>query len=260
MLVADVLCTSYHGCDLAEVKEGDVVAIWGAGPIGLATAMWAKHLGARRVIVIDKIADRLRVAREKLGCDTLNYEASSEDVVTRLAALVPGGPDVCIECAGSRYAKSWTHAVMKAVKLETDAGDTLSEIMRACRKGGRVALIGDFIGWVNGYPSARSSLLLTLGHALTCARVWKPVGAQMEKGLTVRGGQLWTHRDWKLAVDKLVDGSLDASWLVTHKVSLADASAGYQGAHFSVLLMACSLLTPAPHQSLMTSTKGRSRS
>ncbi|KAJ3363154.1 hypothetical protein GGF32_004725 [Allomyces javanicus] len=204
VLIADVLCTAWHAVELAEVKQGDIVAIWGCGPIGLATAMWAHHLGARRVISIDAVPERLAHATA-LGGEVINYKQDT-DVVAKLAQLVPGGPDVCIEAAGSRYASSWQHTIQKVLYLETDAIDTVTQCIRACAKAGRVSIIGDMIGTANQYP----------------------IGAQMEKGLTVRGGQLWVQKDWHMVLDKLVKKEIDPSFLVTHTMDLDDAAKAYK--------------------------------
>ncbi|KNE59422.1 hypothetical protein AMAG_03701 [Allomyces macrogynus ATCC 38327] len=183
VLIADVLCTAWHAVELAEVKQGDTVAIWGCGPIGLATAMWAHHLGARRVISIDAVPERLAHATA-LGGEVINYKQDPE-VVAKLAELVPGGPDVCIEAAGSRYASSWQHTIQKALYLETDTIDTVTQ-------------------------------------------AFYPIGAQMEKWLTVRGGQLWVQKDWHMVLDKLVKKEIDQSFMITHTMDLEDTSKAYK--------------------------------
>ncbi|KAL7749417.1 hypothetical protein RI367_005288 [Sorochytrium milnesiophthora] len=203
LLLSDVLATSYHGTELGEVHDGDVVAVWGCGPIGLATVMWSFHRGAKRVLAIDCVPERLAKAKA-LGAEVINFKETN--VLERIRELVPGGPDVCIEAAGSRYAKSWQHSIQKALMLETDAIDTVVECIVSCAKGGRVALIGDFIGYANQYP----------------------IGAQMEKGLTVRGGQLWCQKYWGMIMDKVLKNEIDPSFLITDRMPLEKGPEAYR--------------------------------
>ncbi|KAI9139280.1 GroES-like protein [Paraphysoderma sedebokerense] len=206
VLLSDVLCTSWHGCELGEVKEGDNVAVWGAGPIGMMIARWAKYRGANRVILIDRIADRLNRAKEAIpGLEAINYD--EKDVLKYLKESFDGdGPDVCIEAAGFRYTKSWTHTIETTLKLETDSIDALSECIYAVRKTGRVVLIGDFMGYANQFP----------------------VGAMMEKSLTVRGGQLFCQKYWEHLRDIVLRGEVDPSFLITHQYPFSKAADAYK--------------------------------
>ncbi|KAL7748578.1 hypothetical protein RI367_005989 [Sorochytrium milnesiophthora] len=203
LLLSDVLSTAYHGNELGEVSKGDVVAVWGCGPVGLASVMWAFHRGAKRVLAIDSVQERLDKAKS-LGAEVIDFKAVN--VLERIRELVPGGPDVCIEVVGARYAKSWQHSIQKALMLETDAIDTVTECIKACKKGGHVALIGDFIGYANQYP----------------------IGAQMEKGLTVRGGQLWCQKYWDMIMDKILKNEIDPSFLITDRMPLEQGPEAYR--------------------------------
>jgi threonine dehydrogenase-like Zn-dependent dehydrogenase len=107
---------------------------------------------------------------------------------------------------GFRYAKSVLHKVERALKLETDAVDTLAEIFRAVRKGGSVAIMGDFLGYANHFP----------------------IGAQMEKGITVRSGQVHVQRYWAEVMDRMQRGEYDPSFIITHRMPLARAAEGYR--------------------------------
>eukprot|EP01125_Pyxidicula_operculata_P009882 TRINITY_DN3250_c0_g1_i3.p1 TRINITY_DN3250_c0_g1~~TRINITY_DN3250_c0_g1_i3.p1 ORF type:complete len:357 (-),score=40.64 TRINITY_DN3250_c0_g1_i3:283-1353(-) len=167
LFLSDVLCTAWHACELGNVSKGDTVAIWGCGPIGLTAAVWSKIRGASKIIVIDSIQYRLDMARSQTDCDVINF-SDGTDVRKAVLDLIPGGPNVCIDAVGFRYAKSITHRLEKLVRAETDAIDSLSEAIYACRKGGRVVMIGDYIGLANHFP----------------------VGPAMEKGLTLVGSQV----------------------------------------------------------------------
>jgi threonine dehydrogenase-like Zn-dependent dehydrogenase len=109
IFLSDVACTSYMGAEYGEIKKGDIVAVWGCGPIGLAICKWAKFRGASRVIAIDLYDYRLDLARRHCGAETLN--ATSVDVVKELQKVTEYGPDVVIDAAGFRFPKSLRHKV-----------------------------------------------------------------------------------------------------------------------------------------------------
>ena len=200
--LSDIACTSFHGTDLGEIsdKEGrNTVAIWGLGPVGLLTVEWAFVRGAKKVVAIDNVEARLEIAA-KLGAVPLNFD--KQDVYETLMKEFPvtKGPDVAIDCVGfrygsvalqavqpsldailtrhsqtNRYNKSWLHAVQKKLNLETDSIDVVVECIKSIRKGGVMVLIGDYVGYTNGFP----------------------IGAMMEKGLTTKGGQVHVQKYWK---------------------------------------------------------------
>ncbi|EPZ33800.1 GroES-like domain-containing protein [Rozella allomycis CSF55] len=203
VLLSDVLPTSWHACELAEISNEMKVGIWGAGPIGLMTARWALLRGASPVIVVDKIPSRLEAARS-IGCLTINYE--TQDPLKVIKETYPRGLDAVVDCVGFRYAKSWTHAIERTLKMETDSIDSLSECIYCVKKGGNIAIIGDYLGYANHFP----------------------IGAMMEKGLTVRGGQLYCQKYWKKILDMLVSNQVDPSFLITHHYNLEEASEAYK--------------------------------
>jgi threonine dehydrogenase-like Zn-dependent dehydrogenase len=104
LFLSDIVCTAWHGCELGEVSKGQVVAIWGAGPVGLLCAQWCKVRGASKVIVIDNVIPRLDLA-SRLGAHVINFSSVSS-VTDEIAKLIPGGPDVCIDCAGFRTSRN----------------------------------------------------------------------------------------------------------------------------------------------------------
>jgi len=169
-LLADVIPTALFGVDRGNVKPGSTVVIWGLGPIGLMAAKWSQIRGASRVIGIDCVQDRFDVAHKALGIETINYK--EVNVVKRLYELFPDGVDVGIECAGFEYAKTWKHKIEMAVGIETDTADILTEIIKSVRGFGTVSILGVYAGTTNHFP----------------------IGALMEKGLTVRSGQSPTQK------------------------------------------------------------------
>jgi len=199
LYLSDVIPTAYHSCEFANVQKGSTVAIWGLGPIGLIAARWAQIRGASRIIGIDCIEERLRTAREVLKIETINYK--EEDTVKGIFQRVPGGVDCSLECAGFEYPKTMLHKVEIALSLETDTADILTEMITATRKFGNVSIIGVYSGFANHFP----------------------IGAMMEKAITVKGGQSPTQKYWHMCLEKLRNGEMDPSFILTHRGKLSDA-------------------------------------
>lgn len=208
VLLSDAACTGWHACAMGDVGD-DLhrnVAVWGCGPVGLMAVMWAKARGADKVVAIDAVPHRLALA-SKLGADAvIDYKAVKDVPAAVKKEFEPLGPDVCIEAVGFRYAKSMTHALEKAVYAETDAVDTIDEAVLACRKGGTLSIVGDFIHRANHFP----------------------IGAIMEKALTVRSGQVHVQRYWKELAQILRRGDVDPSAIVSHRLPLEDAARAYK--------------------------------
>lgn len=212
LLLSDVACTAWHALELAEVKEGSNVAIWGAGPIGLAATYLALKLKkANRVVTIDKVPYRLDLAR-RVGASVIDF--SKQDVFTELNhRLIPGGPNHCVDAAGFRFAKSAMQHLAPALAATaglgpTDTADIVSEVMKCCNKGGFVSLIGDYFGNANEYP----------------------VGPQMEKSITVRGGQVFVQKYWRYLLSQIQSGAIDLTFLLSHRGDferIADAYAAF---------------------------------
>lgn len=204
IFLSDILPTAWHANEMGEVSKDEIVAIWGAGPVGILAAHCAFHRGAARVILIDNQTYRLEHAKSKIpNVEVLDF--SKDDTLKKLAEMVPHGPDVSIEAAGFHYCKSWLHAIEMKVQLETDPADILNEMIYATRKGGRISIVGVYAGFTNHFN----------------------IGAFMEKGMTMRGGQTPCQRYWPTLLPKVLDGSLDPTIVITHKLPLEDAARGY---------------------------------
>jgi len=204
LYLSDIICTAYHACEMGEVKPGDSVGIWGMGPIGLCAARWAQLLGARRVIAISGTEDRLDIAKDKLGIEVINYH--EQDVLKTLKEMEPRGLDVCIDAAGFRFAKGMLHKIQRALMLETDTPEILTECCMAARQYGKVSVIADYSGVANSFP----------------------IGTIAMKHLRLEAGQSPTQRIWKMALEKLQSGEFDPGFLVTHNMRLADVPAAYK--------------------------------
>lgn len=205
LFLSDIIPTSYHSVVCAEVKEGKSVAIWGAGPIGLYAAKWSKLAGARRVIVIDNVKERLALAKNKIGCDVINFEEDT-DVVAAIYKMEPDGVDCCIDAAAFRYTKGILHTVQRAVGLETDSSEILNETLRAVRKFGHVSVVADYAAYTNQFL----------------------IGALMEKGITFRGtGQTPVVKYWKELLSKIESGEFDPTIILSHRFRLDEMSELY---------------------------------
>jgi threonine dehydrogenase-like Zn-dependent dehydrogenase len=208
LFASDAAPTGWMGADLGGVGSGDVVAVWGAGAVGQMAARAAQLLGAERVIVIDRFPDRLAMAEDHLRVDTLDYTAT--DVGAELRVLTGGrGPDVCIEAVGMEAHGTGPQFVYDQVKqqlrLHTDRPTALREAIYACRKGGSVFVLGVFGGAVDKFP----------------------LGAMMNKGLTVRGAQQHGQRYIPMLLDRMAKGELTTGHFVTHLLPLDEAPHGY---------------------------------
>ncbi|KAG8750427.1 hypothetical protein FRC11_010423 [Ceratobasidium sp. 423] len=204
--LSDVIPTSYHCVVDTGVKEGDIVAVWGLGPIGQCVARWAQLKGAKRVIGIDAHPQRLAFAAEKLGIETLNFKEHS-DVPKRLHELVPGGVDVALDCGTFHEPKTLLHKVQKTLMLETDVSETANEMIKSVRKMGRCGIIAAYAGYTNQFN----------------------IGALMEKGVRFIGnGQAPVHLYWKKILnDYIIPGKFDPTFMITHRVPIDDMAKLY---------------------------------
>src|SRR5207244_4245995 len=154
LFLSDIFPTGYMGAEMCNIQPGDVVAVWGAGPVGLFAIASARLLGAERVIAIDRLPDRLARAQQKAGAtEIINYE--EENVYDALLTLTAGrGPDACIDAVGTEsHGPSYAYDRAKqALMLETDRPIALREAIRCCRNGGTVSVIGVYGGFIDKFP------------------------------------------------------------------------------------------------------------
>jgi threonine dehydrogenase-like Zn-dependent dehydrogenase len=211
VFVSDAAPTGYMAADMANIKPGDVVAVWGCGGVGQMAIRAAYLLGAEQVIAIDRYPDRLETAQMKAGAETLDY--SRVDIYDALQAMTGGrGPDVCIDAVGMEADGAdsgvdyWYDRTKQALRLETDRPRVLRQMIESCRKGGTLSIVGVYGGLIDKFP----------------------MGAAMNKGLTFRMGQQHGQRYAKRLFEHIRKGELDTSFLLTHKWSLDDGPRGYR--------------------------------
>jgi threonine dehydrogenase-like Zn-dependent dehydrogenase len=208
LFLSDILPTGYMGAEMCDIQRGDVVAVWGAGPVGQFALKSARLLGAERVIAIDRFPERLSLARAVSGAETIDYEAV--DLHEALRELTGGrGPDACIDAVGMEaHVPGPLYAydrAKQAIGLETDRPFALREAIMACRNGGTVSVIGVYGGFVDKFP----------------------MGAVMNRSLTIRSGQCHVQRYMRPLLERIQNGELDPSFVITHRLSLHDAPRGF---------------------------------
>src|SRR6188768_74515 len=210
LFLSDIFPTGYMAAENAEIEPGETVAIWGCGPVAQFAIQSAWMLGAGRVVAIDRVEERLEMARSKGKAETINFE--KEDVYERLQEMTKGrGPDRCIDAVGCEaHASGGVDAVMDkakaAVLLTTDRAHVLREAIMCCRKGGQISVPGAYVGLPDKIP----------------------FGAFMNKGLTMKSGQTHMQRYMRPLLEKIESGVIDPSFVITHRVSLEDAPAAYK--------------------------------
>jgi threonine dehydrogenase-like Zn-dependent dehydrogenase len=208
LFLSDIFPTGYMGAEMCNIKPGDTIAVWGCGPVGQFAMKSAYLLGAERVIGIDRFPERLAMANDKVGAQTLNYE--NADVLEALKDMTGGrGPDACIDAVGM---ESHTPGLMfaygrlkQAMMLETDRPIALREAIMACRNGGTVSVIGVYGGFIDKFP----------------------MGSLMNRSLTIRTGQCHVQRYLKPLMERIQKGEIDPSFVITHCLGLDQAAQGY---------------------------------
>ncbi|RYZ07545.1 MAG: glutathione-dependent formaldehyde dehydrogenase [Myxococcales bacterium] len=209
LFLSDILPTGYMGAEMCDIKPGAVVAVWGAGPVGLFAMASARLLGAERIIAIDRFEGRLRRAFESAGAtDTINYEKT--DVYSMLQGMTGGrGPDACIDAVGlEAHTDGPMYAVdraKQAVMLESDRPLALRQAIRCCANGGTVSVIGVYGGFIDHFP----------------------MGAVVNRSLTIKSGQCHVHRYMRPLLERIERGEIDPSFVITHRLPLSQAAEGY---------------------------------
>ena len=194
LFLSDILPTGWMAAENAEIEEGDTVAVWGCGPVGLFAIQSARIMGAHRVIAIDHYPRRLELAKQ-MGAEILDYR--EVDVREALDEMTGGiGPDACIDCVGMESHGLTLDNIVDTVKAHTFLGTerphALRQAILACRKGGRVSIPGVYGGFADKFP----------------------LGQMMEKGLTVKGGQTHVQKYTKPLLEMIEQGKVDMTFLI----------------------------------------------
>ena len=208
LFLSDIFPTGYMAAESCNIQPGDTVAVWGCGPVGQFAIKSAYLLGAERVIGIDRFPERLRMAHEEGGAEIINYE--EVNTYDALMEMTGGrGPDSCIDAVGMEaHGATLEYAydrAKQALMLEPDRPIALREAIRACRKGGTVSIPG-----VYG----------SLGDKI-------PLGAIVNKGLTIKSGQTHVQRYMKPLLERVQKGEINPGFVITHEMGLEEAPKAY---------------------------------
>ena len=209
LFLSDIFPTGYMAAENCNIQPGDTVAVWGCGPVGQFAIASAKLLGAEWVIAIDRFPERLRMAADKAGAAAMiNYEEDS--VYETLMEMTGGlGPDACIDAVGMEaHAPGLLGAydrVKQSVMLESDRPYVFRQAIMACRKGGTVSVPGVYGGFDDKIP----------------------LGSFVNKGLTLKTGQTHVQHYWEPLLQRIENGDIDPSFVITHRMQLEDAPRGY---------------------------------
>jgi threonine dehydrogenase-like Zn-dependent dehydrogenase len=209
LFLSDIFPTGWMAAENCSLREGDTVAVWGCGPVGLFAMKSAQLMGAGRIIAIDRFPERLRMAREHCGAETIDYEDTP--VLEALKELTGGrGPDACIDAVGM---EAHGHgligaydSVKQALRMQTERPLALREAIMACRNGGTVSVPGVYGGLADKMP----------------------IGSFMNRALTLRTGQTHVQRYLRPLLERIENGDIDPSFVITHRLPLEDAARGYR--------------------------------
>ncbi|MBA2547270.1 MAG: glutathione-dependent formaldehyde dehydrogenase [Burkholderiaceae bacterium] len=209
LFLGDIFPTGWQAAVQCDIQPTDTVAVWGAGPVGQFAIRSALLLGAQQIVAIDNQPDRLSMAAAG-GAITINYD--EESVLERLNDLTQGkGPEKCIDAVGMeahslRSIDSAIDRVKQAVMIETDRPHALREMIYVCRPAGTLSVPGVYGGIVDKIP----------------------MGALMNKGLTLRTGQTHVNRWTDDLLRRIEQGQIDPSFVITHTVDLEDGPSMYK--------------------------------
>ncbi|QDK45673.1 glutathione-dependent formaldehyde dehydrogenase [Bdellovibrio sp. ZAP7] len=210
LFLSDIFPTGYMAAENANIKRGDTVCVWGAGPVGQLAIRSAFLLGAERVISIDHYASRLALAR-KAGAETINFDEDENGVLDEIKYLTGGvGPDSCIDAVGL---EAHGHTAMEildyakmSVMLATDRPNVLRQAIQACRKAGTVSIPGVYGGFLDKIP----------------------FGAAFGKGLKFAMGQTHTQKYMKPLLDMILQDKIDPSEIISHRIDISQGPDAYK--------------------------------
>ncbi|HEY1373817.1 MAG TPA: zinc-dependent alcohol dehydrogenase [Candidatus Binatia bacterium] len=209
LFLTDIFPTGFQAAENCRIQHGDVIAVWGCGPVGQFAVRSAVLLGAERVIAIDSVPERLAMARLQPGTEVLN-ENDVGDVTEALRDLTGGrGPDACIDAVGMEAHGHGLEGLLDTAKyklmLQNDRPIALRQAINACRKGGTVSIPGVYGGLIDKFP----------------------IGAAFGKGLTLKMGQTHVQKYLRPLLDRVERGEIDPSFVITHRLPLDEAPRAY---------------------------------
>jgi threonine dehydrogenase-like Zn-dependent dehydrogenase len=209
LFLSDIFPTGYMAAEQSNIQPGSIVAVWGCGPVGQFAIASAFMLGAEQVIAIDRFEYRMQIARDRVGAETINYEET--DVYEAIREMTGGrGADACIDAVGmeAHAANAWHlyDTAKTMLMLETEHGAAIRQAIMCCRNGGTVSIAGVYGGFLDKFP----------------------IGAIVNRSLTLKSGQTHVHRYMRPLLKRILDGEIDPSFVITHRLPLDAAPEGYE--------------------------------
>ena len=209
LFLSDIFPTGYMAAENCNIEKGDTVAIWGCGPVGQFAIRSAFMLGAERVIAIDRVPERLQMAKAS-GAQTIDY-TTVDSINAALTEITHGrGPDSCLDAVGMEAhapgAEGFIDRAKQFVKLESDRPAVLRDVIMSVRNGGSVSVAGVYGGVVDTFP----------------------MGAVVNRGLTIKSGQTHVQRYFGPLLERIEKGEIDPSFVITHRVALDDAPSAFE--------------------------------
>jgi threonine dehydrogenase-like Zn-dependent dehydrogenase len=206
LMCTDALPTGYQAAEMGDIKEGDTVVVFGAGPVGIFAARCAWLFGAGRVIVVDHVDYRLEFVRKYAPCETVNFK-EVDDMVVHLKKITDWlGPDVCIDAVGAEAGGSALQRLTGVkLKLQAGAATAIYWAINSVRKGGNISIVGVYGPTFNAVP----------------------IGNAINKGLTLRMNQASVKRHLPRLMEHIQAGRLDPKAIITHRVPLVEVSDAY---------------------------------
>jgi len=206
LFLTDIFPTGYTGVDWGEVKGGEIVAIFGAGPVGIMAAKSAWLRGAGRVIIVDPLQYRLDKARQAANCETILWDNGVKEVVEQIRAMSSGrGADVCIDAVGFEPARNVLEKAKAVINVEVGSVKVLEACMSAVRRSGIVSVLGV-------YPTTYDNF---------------PVGQFFDKGIILKGGQAPAHKHIDKLLKYVAEGKVKLDDIITHRLPLSQIAHGY---------------------------------
>jgi threonine dehydrogenase-like Zn-dependent dehydrogenase len=205
LFLTDIFPTGYSGIDWGEVRGGEIVAIFGAGPVGIMAAKSAWLRGAARVIIVDTVQYRLEKAKQTANCETILWE-DSKQVVEQIRAMSGGrGADVCVEAVGFEPDRNLLDRAKSVINLEKGSPKVLEACLSAVRRGGIVPILGVYITPFDNFP----------------------ISQIFDKGITIKGGQAPAHKHIDTLLGYVADGKVQLDDIITHRLPLSEVAHGY---------------------------------
>jgi len=206
LFLTDIFPTGYTGIDWAELKGGETVAIFGAGPVGIMAAKSAWLLGAGRVLIVDTLQYRLDKAAATANCETILWEEDGKNVIEQIRSVTNGrGADACIDAVGFEPDRNFVDRAKAVINLEKGSVKVLEACMSAVRRGGTVSVLGV-------YPTTYDNF---------------PIGQFFDKGIIMKGGQAPAQKHIDKLLQYVIDGKVVLDDVITHRLPLSKIAEGY---------------------------------